>query len=91
MLFRSFRLLSGQEALGEYQFGTRSGHHRFCKTCGIAPFGDGYVEEIGGAFVSVQVLCLDDVPLEELEAAPVNYADGLHNAWWQEPAEKAVL
>ncbi|MBL7439419.1 GFA family protein, partial [Escherichia coli] len=56
-----FRLLSGQEALGEYQFGTRSGHHRFCKTCGIAPFGDGYVEEIGGAFVSVQVLCLDDV------------------------------
>ncbi|MFS2111502.1 GFA family protein [Sphingomonas sp. Sphisp140] len=86
-----FRLLSGEEALGEYQFGTKSGHHRFCSKCGIAPFGTGYVEAIGGAFVSVQVLCLDDVPLEELEAAPINYADGLHDAWWQEPAEKGIL
>ncbi len=86
-----FRLLSGKDALGEYQFGTKSGHHRFCVYCGIAPFGDGHVEAIGGDFVSVQVLCLDDVPLAELEAAPVRYADGLHDAWWQEAEEKAIL
>ncbi len=48
---QDFRLISGKDELGDYQFNTRQGHHRFCKTCGIAPFGDGDVKEIGGAFV----------------------------------------
>ena len=55
------RLLSGKDALADYQFNTRQGHHRFCKHCGIAPFGDGDVKEIGGAYVSISVACLDDV------------------------------
>src|SRR5688572_26015964 len=57
-----FRLLTDPAETADYQFGTMSGHHRFCKTCGMHAYGDGYVEQIGGAFVSVQIACLDDVP-----------------------------
>ena len=86
-----FRLLAGEEVLRDYRFGTMQGSHRFCGNCGCAPFSEGNVPEIGGAFVSVQVMSLDDASYEELAAAPVNYGDGRHNSWWTEPAEKAIL
>ena len=82
-----FRLLEGAEELAEYQFGTKSGHHRFCKTCGIRPFGDGYVEEMGGAFVGINLAALDDVDVNELIAAPVHYSNGRDNDWWHTPEE----
>ena len=87
----AFRLLSGEDALSSYQFGTKSGHHLFCRTCGMRPFGRGYVEQIGGDYVSVQVTCLDDVEPAELIAAPVRVSDGRNNAWWNEPAETRHL
>ena len=49
----AFRLLSGEAALSDYQFGAFSGHHRFCRTCGVHAFRDGDVPAIGGAFVSI--------------------------------------
>lgn len=87
----AFRLLTAEDALSDYQFGTNSTHHLFCKTCGVRPFGRGYVEEIGGAYVSVKVNCLDNATPEELIAAPVQYFDGLHNNWWHTPEETRHL
>lgn len=85
-----FRLIEAGEQ-GDYQFGTMSGHHRFCKHCGIRTFGDGYVEQIGGAFVSINIASLDDITPEELAALTVNYANGRDNAWWNPPAVTSYL
>jgi hypothetical protein len=87
----AFRLLSGEDVLSDYQFASMSGHHRFCSKCGVASFGDGYVEAIGGAYVSISVNCLDDVDPTELAEAPVSYGDGRNNAWWNVPAETRHL
>ncbi|MCA1368219.1 GFA family protein [Bradyrhizobium sp. BRP14] len=86
-----FRLMCEESGIGDYQFATMSGHHRFCTTCGVAPYGHGYVEEIGGAFVSINVACLDDVEPAVLAALPIQYMDGLHNNWWNPPAETRYM
>lgn len=89
----AFRLLSSADAVTDYQFGTNSTHWPFCKTCGVRPYGHGDIPEIGGAYYSVQLACLDGVPAEILAEAPVRYANGRDNDWWHEPsdAEKRYL
>ncbi|MDG9925748.1 MULTISPECIES: GFA family protein [unclassified Pseudomonas] len=83
----ALRLESGEEALSGYQFNTFSAHHLFCKHCGIRTFTRGDIPEIGGAFVSVSLASLDDLSPDELLAAPVHHADGLHDNWMETPAE----
>lgn len=85
-----FRLVSGAEGNGDYQFGMKVGHHRFCNTCGVGVYGEGSLEQLGGDFVSIQVSTLDITP-EEFAAIPVQFQDGRHDNWWNEPAVKAYL
>jgi hypothetical protein len=83
----AFRLLSGEDAQSNYQFGSKQGHSLFCKTCGVRSFERGHVKEIGGDYVSIKVSSLDDVDLADLIAAPVRHSNGRDNAWWEPPKE----
>lgn len=87
----AFRLLSDPEALSDYQFASRQGHHLFCKHCGLRPFTRGHVPQIGGDFVSINIACLDDVPDAELAALPVRFSNGRDNDWMHQPAETRYL
>ncbi|WP_457581348.1 GFA family protein [Ensifer canadensis] len=87
----AFRLQAEEVDIADYQFGSDSVHHRFCKTCGIAAYGHGYIEAIGGAYYSVNVATLDDVDPAVLAEAPVQYMDGRNNNWFHPPAETRHL
>jgi hypothetical protein len=81
----AFRLLAGADQLSDYQFGSRIGHHLFCRHCGIRPFGRGELEVLGGEYYSINIACLDGVDHAELAATPVRYFNGRDNDWFSEP------
>ncbi|QSQ19519.1 GFA family protein [Pyxidicoccus parkwayensis] len=74
----AFRLVSGEEHLGRWSKGGSPNYRVFCKQCGTQVFGEGNVPELGGEFRSVNVNCLDDVDLTELN---IGYWDGRHDNW----------
>jgi hypothetical protein len=74
----AFALLSGEEGLGRYEFGGKTAQRYFCKQCGVHCFGRGYLEQVGGDYVSVNLSCLDDVDVTTLAMV---YWDGRHNNW----------
>ena len=87
----AFRLTRGESELSDYQFGTQSMHHLFCRHCGVRPFGKGHLDVIGGDFYFVNVSCLDDVEPSELIDAPMRFSDGRNNNWQETPAETRHL
>ncbi|MTH77727.1 GFA family protein [Paracoccus aestuariivivens] len=88
-----FRLLQGAEHLAETPRSQADGiamHHRFCVRCGTRLWTEGNIPELGGPFVMVCINALD-VPEADLIAAPVTYADGAHDAWWDPAPETRHL
>ncbi len=61
-----FTLLSGEDALTDYQFNKKAIHHVFCKTCGIHSFSRGSAPD-GREMVAVNVRCLDGVDPQTLK------------------------
>jgi len=88
---RRFRLLKGEDALSDYQFGSNSMHHLFCRNCGVRPFGRGHLDVLGGDFYRSTFACLDGVDAAQLAALPVRYMDGRNNNWYAPPAETRHL
>ncbi len=74
----AFRLLAGEEDLSDYQFASRSGHHLFCKHCGVRSFGRFNVPQMGGPKVSINLRCLEGA---DLDGIPIRYFNGKENDW----------
>lgn len=63
----NFHLLSGQESITTYTFGTRAAKHHFCKVCGIKSF---YVPRSNPNGFSVNFRCLDETKGLEYTVKP---------------------
>ena len=74
-----FRLLSGEEALRSYRFGTGVAEHLFCGHCGIKSF---YVPRSNPDGFSVNLRCLDEGTVDAVEVEPF---DGRN---WEEGAAR---
>lgn len=73
-----FTLLTEESKLSAYEWGGKISRRFFCKNCGVHCFGRGFLEQLGGNYVSVNVNCLDDV---DPATVKVIYWDGRHNNW----------
>jgi len=93
----SLRLLQGEDHLIDYQFGSRTIHHLFCRTCGTKPFGRAHLDvafegdELRGEFYAVNLACLDDLIGQELSELAVRFEDGRNDRWDAAPAETRHL
>ncbi len=53
----AFQLLSGEEHLGGYQFGSKSGTHHFCQVCGVFTFFESHFA--GRHQFGINAACID--------------------------------
>jgi hypothetical protein len=90
------RVTKGMDALTDYQFGSNTIHHLFCKTCGMKPFGRAHFDmkfgdmEMRGEYYAINLVCLDATD-EELAAAKVRFEDGRNNDYLHAPAVTSYL
>ena len=69
----AFRLLSGEDAVRDYQFNKQNIHHYFCTTCGIRSFSRGK-KPSGEDMIAINLRCLTDfdatkLPVQEFDCA----------------------
>ena len=69
----SFRLDQGEDALTDYRFNTRKIAHRFCRTCGCQPFGEGKGPD-GAETRAINLRCVPDADLDTLALQKVDGA-----------------
>lgn len=67
-----FTLLSGEDALTDYQFHKKKIHHLFCRTCGVESFSRGTGKD-GAPMVTINLRCLDNLDLDALDPAPAPF------------------
>jgi len=84
----AFRLLVGEDALSDYQFGRKNMHHLFCRHCGVRSFAR-YAEVIKD-YIGIQLAALDNVD-PQVDLSPIRYADGRNNHWEVAPDETRHL
>jgi hypothetical protein len=66
------RLLTPEDDLRDYTFGSHTVRHRFCPVCGMHPFGEGS-DPAGNHMAAINVRCLENV---DIAALAVDHFDG---------------
>lgn len=66
----SFRLLMGEDALGTYEWNTKTAKHHFCSKCGIYTF---HRKRVTPDFFGINVFCLDT---PDIQSVPIIRVDG---------------
>ena len=66
------KMLSGADALVDYQFGKKHLHHVFCRVCGVRPFSKGTAKD-GTETRALNLRCLSGL---DFAALPVQVFDG---------------
>lgn len=66
------RLLTPEDELSTYTFNKHVIRHRFCRTCGIHPYGEGSDPQ-GNHMAAVNLRCLEEF---DLDTVPVQHFDG---------------
>lgn len=61
------------DALATYTFNRHAIRHRFCTTCGVAPFSEGTHPGTGAAMAALNLRCVADL---DLAAVSVQQVDG---------------
>ncbi|MEO8062472.1 MAG: GFA family protein [Pseudomonadota bacterium] len=64
--------VTGEEELTTYTFNKHVIKHRFCKICGVLPFGEG-VDPKGNKMAAINIRVLDGI---EIEKIPVQHYNG---------------
>ena len=67
-----FRLLTSENDLGTYTFNKHVIKHRFCRTCGIHPYGEG-ADAKGNQTAAINIRCLEVI---DLKSVPLKQFDG---------------
>jgi hypothetical protein len=68
----AMKLLTPEENASAYLFNKHVIKHRFCPTCGTAPYSEGTAPN-GDAVAAINIRCLENI---DLAAIPVNHYDG---------------
>jgi len=66
------QLLTAEADVGTYTFNKHVIKHRFCRVCGIHPYGEG-IDAKGDPIAAVNIRCLEGI---DLESVPVQHFDG---------------
>lgn len=65
-------LLTPEANLATYTFNKHKIKHRFCPTCGCAPFGEGAHPKSGDLVAAINVRCLENVEISTLTRKQVD-------------------
>jgi hypothetical protein len=66
------RLLTAEDDIDTYTFNKHVIKHRFCRTCGIHPYGEG-TDPKGDRMAAINIRCLEGI---DLASVPVQHFDG---------------
>ena len=64
-----FKLTSGATKQGDYQFGKKHLHHRFCTACGVESYAEGTAPD-GTASVGINLRSIEAIDVDKLSPRP---------------------